>query len=233
MPVQINELPAVASALNDHEIPAQRGGQTVKLTAQQLATFIIAIVTDSAPTTLDTLNELAAALGDDPNFATTVTNALANKQPLDAMLTALAALSSANGKFLAFSGADAPVVRDIVGTVSQSSGVPTGAVVESGSNANGRYTKWADGTMMCWHDVNNLNSNSAAGSIFRSSVTATWTFPAAFIAVPVCSAQIDDITAMWVNIGAQTTTQASIRAFSTSSVASNFSTKAMAIGRWF
>lgn len=35
---------------------------------------------DSAPTTLDTLNELAAALGDDPNFATTVTTALGNKQ---------------------------------------------------------------------------------------------------------------------------------------------------------
>lgn len=34
---------------------------------------------DSAPSTLDTLNELAAALGDDPNFATTVTNSIASK----------------------------------------------------------------------------------------------------------------------------------------------------------
>lgn len=31
---------------------------------------------DSAPNTLDTLNELASALGDDPNFATTITNAI-------------------------------------------------------------------------------------------------------------------------------------------------------------
>ena len=37
---------------------------------------------DSAPSTLDTLNELAAALGDDPNFATTVTNNIAAKLPL-------------------------------------------------------------------------------------------------------------------------------------------------------
>jgi len=37
---------------------------------------------DSAPGTLDTLNELAAALGDDPNFATTVTNNIATKLPL-------------------------------------------------------------------------------------------------------------------------------------------------------
>lgn len=39
----------------------------------------VAAVIDSAPGTLDTLNELAAALGDDPNFATTVTSAIATK----------------------------------------------------------------------------------------------------------------------------------------------------------
>jgi hypothetical protein len=37
---------------------------------------------DSAPSTLDTLNELAAALGDDANFSTTVTNSIAAKMPL-------------------------------------------------------------------------------------------------------------------------------------------------------
>ena len=43
------------------------------------ATSIIADITDSAPTTLDTLNELAAALGDDPNFATTTATAIGEK----------------------------------------------------------------------------------------------------------------------------------------------------------
>tara|TARA_B100000497_G_C7667259_1_gene402357 strand:+ start:49 stop:693 length:645 start_codon:yes stop_codon:yes gene_type:complete len=43
---------------------------------------IVAAITDSAPATLDTLNELAAALGDDANFATTTTNSLAAKAPL-------------------------------------------------------------------------------------------------------------------------------------------------------
>jgi len=43
------------------------------------ATNIIATITNSAPETLDTLNELAAALGDDANFATTVTDSLALK----------------------------------------------------------------------------------------------------------------------------------------------------------
>ena len=42
----------------------------------------VAALVDSAPGTLDTLNELAAALGDDPNFSTTITNSIATKLPL-------------------------------------------------------------------------------------------------------------------------------------------------------
>lgn len=40
------------------------------------------LILDGAPSALDTLNELAAALGDDANYATTITNALAAKAPL-------------------------------------------------------------------------------------------------------------------------------------------------------
>jgi len=50
-------------------------------TKQYVDTQVAGIV-DSAPATLDTLNELAAALGDDPNFATTVTNSIGTKMPL-------------------------------------------------------------------------------------------------------------------------------------------------------
>ena len=46
-------------------------------------TTAVANLVDSAPATLDTLNELAAALGDDPNFATTVTNSIATKWTQD------------------------------------------------------------------------------------------------------------------------------------------------------
>jgi hypothetical protein len=42
----------------------------------------VALLVDSAPSTLDTLNELASALGDDANFSTTVTNSIATKLPL-------------------------------------------------------------------------------------------------------------------------------------------------------
>ncbi|WP_425358651.1 phage tail protein [Escherichia coli] len=66
----------------------------------------IAALVDSSPDALNTLNELAAALGDDPNFATTMTNALAGKQPKDATLTALAELATAADKLPYFTGAD-------------------------------------------------------------------------------------------------------------------------------
>jgi hypothetical protein len=51
---------------------------TEKQTAAQVAAAIAAVV-DSSPATLDTLNELAAALGDDPNFAATTATAIGNK----------------------------------------------------------------------------------------------------------------------------------------------------------
>ncbi|MGJ7685956.1 prophage tail fiber N-terminal domain-containing protein [Escherichia coli] len=54
---------------------------------------LLAALVDSSPEALDTLNELAAALGGDPNFATTITNALAGKQPLNDVLTAVSQIT--------------------------------------------------------------------------------------------------------------------------------------------
>lgn len=64
---------------------------------------LIAALVGSSPEALDTLNELAAALGNDPNFATTVTNALAGKQPLNEILTSLSGLTTAGNKLAYFS----------------------------------------------------------------------------------------------------------------------------------
>ena len=55
---------------------------STKLATTAYVTTALANMVDSAPSTLNTLNELAAALGDDPNFATTVTNNIATKLPL-------------------------------------------------------------------------------------------------------------------------------------------------------
>ncbi|MEL9888345.1 prophage tail fiber N-terminal domain-containing protein, partial [Escherichia coli] len=64
---------------------------------KQLATLV-----DSSPEALDTLNELAAALGNDPNFATTIMNALAGKQPLNDVLTAISELTQRADNLLCF-----------------------------------------------------------------------------------------------------------------------------------
>ena len=68
--------------------PAPGTNNTQIATTAYVRAAISALV-GSSPEALDTLNELAAALGNDPNFATTMTNALSGKQPLDETLTHL------------------------------------------------------------------------------------------------------------------------------------------------
>ncbi|HDJ0018303.1 TPA: prophage tail fiber N-terminal domain-containing protein [Escherichia coli] len=63
---------------------------------------LLAALVDSSPEALDTLNELAAALGNDPEFATTIMNALAGKQPLSDVLTAISNLEERADNLLCF-----------------------------------------------------------------------------------------------------------------------------------
>ena len=58
---------------------AAPGTNTTQIASTAFVAAAIAALVDSSPATLDTLNELAAALGDDPNFATTVTNLIGQK----------------------------------------------------------------------------------------------------------------------------------------------------------
>lgn len=354
MDIIIDELPPAASVQADYVFAGMRLGQTVKVTSQQLATFIVALVTDSAPSTLDTLNELAAALGDDPNFATTVMNALATKadaatavtltgtqtmtnKTLTAPRVRAAADATRIGQFDASSisssttrtynlpddsgeielrSLNAPVIsnantlftsgwyrtpgtwtgsptagtagsnqgylrvssflngtdeilqeftpiratdnrlfrlreagtftpwyiryssRNLVGTVSQSSGLPTGAVIEAGTNANGRFTRWADGTMICTKLVNiGAVSFSASGNVFISSARDAGTSPSTFSTEPYVSVMVSSSSGTnWTTMAVAPTTtnlgQYYIFAPGNSSV-TGVSFYVTATGRWY
>jgi len=61
---------------------ANTGTNTTQIATTAFVTTAVNNVVDAAPGALDTLNELAAALGDDANYATTITNSLAAKASL-------------------------------------------------------------------------------------------------------------------------------------------------------
>lgn len=81
-----------------------------------------------------------------------------------------------------------------VGTVSFSGSDVNGALIEAGSNSNGSYVRFADGTQICWHTLNlgliTANGSGTRDDPYRTNTTtpAAWTYPAAFASTPVVAA---------------------------------------------
>jgi hypothetical protein len=73
----VKTVDGAASGLDADLLDGQEGSYYTGYTDTAISNLV-----DTAPSTLDTLNELAAALGDDANFSTTVTNSIATKLPL-------------------------------------------------------------------------------------------------------------------------------------------------------
>ena len=125
----------------------------------------IAALVDSAPETLDTLNELAAALGDDPNFATTITTALGNKA--DKTHTHPAASTTANGFMTSAMVTKLNGIADNANnythpTTSGNKHIPSGG-------SSGQFLGWsADGTAQ-W--VANPNTDSKVQTTADTSST--------------------------------------------------------------
>ncbi len=109
-------------------------------------------------------------------------------------------------------------------------------VVESGSNANGNWTKWADGTMICWFNTTADRTpvvNASIGTFgwsYYGSGTSTWTFPVAFTANVGCWGRARN-RSMGVSFGAPTLTNVAWNEAGASSEATNDITL-YAIGRW-
>ncbi|HFJ1183305.1 TPA: prophage tail fiber N-terminal domain-containing protein [Salmonella enterica] len=86
---------------------------------------LLAALVDSSPEALDTLNELAAALGNDPNFATTVTNALAGKQPLNDVLTAVSQITPRKNSLFYYNENGSLTLTDLTGRAKSLLGLGT------------------------------------------------------------------------------------------------------------
>lgn len=106
---KISALTAAGALTGAELIELVQSAASVQSSVTAIKNFVVAAIQVGAPAALDTLDELAAALADDANFAATMTTALAGKQPLDADLTAIAALTTtAYGRaFLALADAAA------------------------------------------------------------------------------------------------------------------------------
>ncbi|GFO83154.1 MAG: hypothetical protein A49_27810 [Methyloceanibacter sp.] len=75
--IRIDALPTTVLPSNLHAVPAMADGLSVQLSVQQIIDLAKAQILDGAPEALDTLNELAAALNDDANFAASITASIA------------------------------------------------------------------------------------------------------------------------------------------------------------
>lgn len=143
------------------------------------------------------------------------------------------ALKVSNGLLELADGKDFFNQGNILGTVSQLAGVPTGAVVERGSNANGEYVRFADGTQIC---TGQLTGPYAAG--VNSLIAVPWTFPAAFsssdyaISSYGAPAATNDLFGMVAY--ANNTPSSIIANYRNGSTAQNITlVKFSAIGRWY
>jgi hypothetical protein len=122
---------------------------------------------------------------------------------------------------------------NILGTVSQSGGVPTGAIIERGSNANGGFVRYADGTMLLISPIfSGINVTTASGSGFMSG-NVTWNLPQTFAAADFAvSAQHASSLAGWGNGLRTSNSQVTFRLFEFTSQPGRAG-QAFAVGRWY
>jgi len=166
----VKTVDGAASGLDADLLDGQHGSYYTGYTDSAVANLV-----DSAPTTLDTLNELAAALGDDANFSTTVTNSIATKLPL--------AGGTMTGNIV-MSGAQTVDGRDLSVDGAKLDGIESGATADQTaaeiktayeSNADTNAFTDADHTKLdgieTGADVTDTANVTAAGALMDSEVT--------------------------------------------------------------
>lgn len=139
---------------------AAAGNNSTQLANTAFVQAAIAALVASSPAALDTLNELAAALGNDPNFATTMTNALAGKMDRAANGKDIADVSEfLKNLHLAEAGNTISKLALIGNTKTDND--KCAVIVKTGSNANGKYRIWSDGSIDMWgNGIANVNGDA-------------------------------------------------------------------------
>lgn len=111
-----------------------------------------------------------------------------------------------------------------IGTVANANGFPVGGIIERGSNANGEYVRYADGTQICW--VRNIS--------ITANVAFTWTYPIAFSAVSVVNGTSTAASSPRVFSGLGQLSSATGNLWTSSTAAEvTGGVNLTAIGRWF
>ncbi|HHD0689073.1 TPA: phage tail protein [Citrobacter freundii] len=150
----------------------------------------VAALVGSSPEALDTLAELAQALGNDPNFATTMLNALSGKQPLNQILTSLSGLNSAANKLAFFNGPNSmalanltAVGRVLIGQESVAKVLEYLGLVDTINRAAGALQKYQNGADVPDKDlfVRNIGAARAFNGGIKIGGGGNWT-TAEFIA---------------------------------------------------
>jgi hypothetical protein len=121
---------------------------------------------------------------------------------------------------------------NVLGAVSHSGGVPTGAIIQRGTNANGEFVRFADGTQICTRTTTASGVTVAAGNVFRSD-PVTWTFPAEFAALPTVGGGSLSSSGRWVALSALSTAATEILWIGSVSAAGSTGGYLQATGRWF
>ncbi|WP_176469827.1 hypothetical protein [Pseudomonas sp. Irchel 3A5] len=126
-----------------------------------------------------------------PYFSSTSAAALTTLSAFGRSLIDDADAASARGTM----GLGSAAVAPLVGTVSQSNGLPAGAIIETATSTTGTYTKWADGTMLCTRRLSGQRLlNKAAGALFFDAKEGEPQYPAAFSSEPRVSIQVTGYT---------------------------------------
>lgn len=186
----------------------------------------------------------AAAISNTPAGSIAATTVQAAINELDAEKVAktdvIAIAKGGTGATTANAAADAIGAfrrGTLLGTVSQSAGVPTGAVIERGSNANGEYVRFADGTQIAAFVYSSSNTMFALGAFGMKHCALSRAWPATFVGTVYLSGAGYDSDANgrgWV-VGNDSTTTQCITYYATASQGATLTVTAFvtAVGRWY